>query len=61
MSAAARFTLWLRALFTRRRVEWEMAREMQSHLEMATEHHMRLGVPRDTARPATSLASHWSN
>jgi putative ABC transport system permease protein len=45
-----RMLLWFRALFSRRGVERDMAREMRAHIEMETEHNVGLGLPPDEAR-----------
>jgi putative ABC transport system permease protein len=42
--------LWLRALFSRHRVEDEMAREMRAHLDMQLEAYIRSGLSPDEAR-----------
>lgn len=48
--------LWLRALFLRRRVEHEMRREMQIHLEFEIEANVRRGMSDADARRAALLA-----
>ena len=48
--------LWLRALFRRDRVERDMSKEMQFHLERETELNIRRGLPFDEARRAARIA-----
>jgi len=48
--------LWLRAVFLRRRVEHEMRREMQAHIELETEANIRRGMPEAEARRAALVA-----
>ena len=56
MTELARFTLWLRALFRRRRVESELDRELRLHLELETEENIRRGMAPDEARRRALVA-----
>ena len=48
--------LWLRALLLRRRVEGEMRREMELHVELETEANMRRGMSEADAQRAALIA-----
>jgi len=48
--------MWLRALFRRDRIEREMSKEMQFHLERETELNVRRGLPFEEARRAARVA-----
>lgn len=48
--------LWVRALFSRARVESEMEKEMRLHLELETENNIRLGASPVEARRAAMIA-----
>jgi putative ABC transport system permease protein len=56
MSILSRFTLWLRALFRRRRVESELERELRLHLELETEENVRRGMTPAEARRRALVA-----
>ena len=55
-SSLASVRMWLRALFRRDRIEREMSKEMQFHLERETEFNVRRGLPLDEARRAARVA-----
>src|SRR5690242_17661671 len=48
--------MWLRALFRRGRIEREMSKEMQFHLERETELNIRRGLPFEEARRTARVA-----
>lgn len=55
-SAMTSIRMWLRAVFRRGRVETDMSKEMQFHLERETELNVRRGLPLDEARRTARLA-----
>lgn len=56
MDIVPRIAFRLRALFTRRRVEHDMEREMAFHLEMATAQYIREGMSPDEAHRRAAIA-----
>ena len=50
MSWSRRLLLWTRARFARRKVEGELSREMQFHLEMEIAKNLREGMSPEEAR-----------